>query len=100
MEIGNCSGQEVDKFAKFGLTPLPASKVKAPLVAECLRNLECLVVERVASRNLFILEGVKAWHNPEIAAQPAFHANGDGTFVIDGETVNLRHKMTKWQDCI
>src|SRR5687768_15961583 len=28
--IGNSSGEQVDKFAKFGLTPLPATKVKAP----------------------------------------------------------------------
>ncbi|MDR0882859.1 MAG: flavin reductase family protein [Candidatus Adiutrix sp.] len=101
VEIGNCSGAEVDKFKRFGLTPLPASEVKAPLVAECLRNLECRVVDReMASRHLFILEGVKAWHNPLLPDQRTFHANGDGTFVIDGETINLRHKMTKWQDCI
>ena len=32
---GNTSGAKVDKFARFGLTALPASRVRAPLVAEC-----------------------------------------------------------------
>ena len=40
VEIGNCSGEEVDKFNAFNLTALPAEKVKAPLIAECL----CLIV--------------------------------------------------------
>jgi flavin reductase (DIM6/NTAB) family NADH-FMN oxidoreductase RutF len=31
VDIGNCSGETVDKFAKFKLTPLPASEVEAPL---------------------------------------------------------------------
>jgi flavin reductase (DIM6/NTAB) family NADH-FMN oxidoreductase RutF len=30
--IGNCSGAEVDKFEKFGLTADVAEKVKAPLI--------------------------------------------------------------------
>ncbi|MDP1635373.1 MAG: flavin reductase family protein, partial [Gallionellaceae bacterium] len=39
--IGNCSGSKVDKFRKFKLTAMPASKVAAPLIAECFANLEC-----------------------------------------------------------
>jgi len=39
--IGNCSGRDVDKFKKHGLTPVPAERVAAPLVAECFANLEC-----------------------------------------------------------
>ena len=31
--IGNCSGREVDKFERFGLTPAPAERVAPPLVA-------------------------------------------------------------------
>jgi len=59
VEIGNCSGQEVDKFKAFDLTPLPAENVKAPLIAECLANLECRVVDTslISKYNLFILEG-------------------------------------------
>ena len=34
---------EADKFALAGLTPAPAVKVKAPLIAECPVNIECRV---------------------------------------------------------
>ena len=32
---GNTSGRKLDKFAAFGLTPAPASRVAASLIAEC-----------------------------------------------------------------
>jgi flavin reductase (DIM6/NTAB) family NADH-FMN oxidoreductase RutF len=102
VDIGNCSGETLDKFARFALTPQRALNVDAPLVAECLYNLECRVVDRALAddRNFFVLRGVRAWHNPAPADARSFHAVGDGTFIIDGERVDLRHKMTKWQDCI
>ena len=40
---GNCSGRDIDKFATIGLTPVTASHVRAPLIAECYANLECTV---------------------------------------------------------
>ncbi|MDR1827410.1 MAG: flavin reductase family protein [Methylobacteriaceae bacterium] len=100
--IGNCSGADVDKFSEFGLTPRPAGSVDASLVAECLYNLECRVVNRdLANRyNFFVLEGVKAWRNPSPVDPRSFHAVGNGTFIIDGETVDLRDEMVKWQHCI
>ncbi len=102
VDIGNCSGDSVDKFKRFGLTPLSSEKVTAPLIAESLGNVECIVREKPTGNGLylFVLEGVKAWSNPDREEQRTFHARGDGTFVMDGETVNLRHKMTKWEDCI
>jgi flavin reductase (DIM6/NTAB) family NADH-FMN oxidoreductase RutF len=99
VEIGNCSGDEIDKFNAFGLTPVPAQKVKPPLVAECLVNLECQVADTsmVDKYNLFILEVVKAWTDPEREERRTIHHNGDGTFVVDGRTINLKEKMVKWQ---
>jgi hypothetical protein len=47
--------------------------------------------------NLFVLEGVQAWIDPHRKERRTIHANGNGTFVIDGETKNLRRKMTKWR---
>ena len=41
VDIGNCSGDEVDKFRKFALSPLPAQEVGPPLIGECLANIEC-----------------------------------------------------------
>ncbi len=99
VEIGNCSGDEIDKFTAFGLTPVPAEKVKPPLVAECLANLECRVSDdsMVDRYSLFILEVVKAWTDPNRGERRTIHHNGDGTFVVDGRTINLKKKMVKWQ---
>lgn len=98
VDVGNCSGKDVDKFRKFRLTPVPAETVRAPLIAECLAHIECRVVNlRLAkSSSLFILQGVKAWIDPSRRERRTFHANGDGTFVVDGRTLNLRKRMIKW----
>lgn len=45
VEIGTCSGSDTDKFRKFELTPLKATSVKAPLIKECLANIECHVTD-------------------------------------------------------
>jgi flavin reductase (DIM6/NTAB) family NADH-FMN oxidoreductase RutF len=102
VEIGNCSGKDVDKFEVFALTPKPAKLVAAPLVAECLTNLECRVVDTrmVNKYNLFIVEVVKAWTDPQHKERRTFHANGDGTFVVDGPTINLKKKMVKWPEML
>ncbi|MFQ6040699.1 MAG: flavin reductase family protein [Candidatus Poribacteria bacterium] len=52
---GTMSGREVDKFSKVGLTPIPASKVNPPLIAECPVNLECGVmgIEEIGDHDMF-----------------------------------------------
>ncbi len=102
IDIGNCSGKEVDKFKIFALTPMPAAKVKAPLIAQCLANIECRVKDArmVAEYNMFILDGIKAWIDPRRKERRTFHANGDGTFVVDGRTINRKKRMVKWQTLI
>lgn len=57
---GCASGRDVDKFAAFGLTPLPAKKVAPPLIAECPLNLECrlLDVQEWGDHDLFVGEVV------------------------------------------
>ena len=40
---GLVSGKSVDKFEKFGFTPVPAAKIKSPLIKECPVNIECKV---------------------------------------------------------
>ena len=91
--VGTCSGVDTDKFAKFSLTALKAETVKAPLVAECLYNLECRVAEYVEGRGIVVLECVRAWEDPDRAERRTFHAVGDGTFVADGEKFDRRRKM-------
>jgi len=55
---GTASGRDVDKFAAFGLTPLPAERVRPPLIAECPLNLECklLDVQEWGDHDLFVGE--------------------------------------------
>jgi flavin reductase (DIM6/NTAB) family NADH-FMN oxidoreductase RutF len=95
VEIGNCSGRNVDKFAASGLTPVAASLVKAPLIAECIANLECKIVDsRLVNKfNLFVLQVVQAWIDPKKAADKTIHHKGYGSFIIDGQTIKLESKM-------
>ena len=94
VEIGNCSGRDLDKFATFGLTPLPAERVAPPLVAECFANLECKVTDTrlVNTYNLFILEVVKAWTDPSQKNPKTLHHHGYGKFVVDGRTIKLKSR--------
>ncbi len=99
VDIGNCSGADIDKFSTFRLTALPAQDVAAPLIAECLVNIECKVADRaLAGRyNLFILEAVRIWVDPNRKERRTMHHNGDGTFTIDGRTINLQERMVLWK---
>ena len=93
--IGNCSGADVDKFAKFKLTPVDADKVSAPLIKECYANFECKLADggRIAKNGLFIWEVVKA-HVARSPKKPeTFHYRGNGEFMISGRSVNLRSKF-------
>jgi len=92
---GNCSGREVDKFETFGLTPLAAAHVRAPLIAECYANLECKVVDTrgVNRYGLFVLEVVKAWIDPAKKNPRTIHHRGNGAFMVAGRTVKLPSRM-------
>src|SRR5271165_1198691 len=87
--VGNCSGRDVEKFEKFGLTPAPAERVAPPLVAECFANLECRVADTgfVNRYNLFVLEVLKAWIDPAQKNPKTIHHHGYGKFTVDGETI-------------
>ena len=105
VDIGNCSGRDVDKFAAFGLTTRPAARVHPPLLAECFANLECRVADDtlVDKYNLFVLEVLKAWvdprqYGPKKPAPQTLHHNGDGTFRVAGETLDLKARMVKWPE--
>lgn len=91
--IGTCSGADTDKFKKFGLTPVKAAVVKAPLIAECIANIECRVLDHVKRHDLFVLEGVRAWTASDASKRRTFHAVGDGTFVADGRCFSHRALM-------
>ena len=92
--IGNSSGRDIDKFAKFGLTAAPGAKVMAPLIAECYANFECRLDDAslINKYSLFVWEVVKA----HVAQSPKYprtmHYRGDGEFMISGtNTSRYRH---------
>jgi len=95
VKCGNTTGRSVDKFEAFRLTPTPALRVGAPLVAECYANLECKVIDasRVARYNLFILEVVKAWIDPSRKVPRTLHHRGRGVFMVAGRTIRLASRM-------
>ncbi len=91
--IGTCSGVDTDKFSKFKLTPMPGKVVKAPLVKECLANIECKVVDIVARHSIVVLEGVAAHVASSRREKRTVHAVGDGTFIVDGKRLSRRKQM-------
>jgi flavin reductase (DIM6/NTAB) family NADH-FMN oxidoreductase RutF len=95
VKCGNASGRALDKFAAFGLTPLAATVVAAPLIAECFASLECRVIDtRLTNRyDFFVLEVLKAWTAPGHASPRTLHHRGHGVFMVAGETLRLASRM-------
>ena len=92
VRIGNTSGADIDKFARFELTPDEASDVSAPLIRECHACFECRLHEDapIDRYNFFIFEVVKA----HVAATPkhpeTLHYTGDGVFMISGTIMSRK----------
>jgi flavin reductase (DIM6/NTAB) family NADH-FMN oxidoreductase RutF len=95
---GNTSGRRTDKFKKFGLTPVTAKFVKAPLIAECYASLECKVVDMklVTKYNFFILEVIQAWVDPAWKRPRTMHHQGEGEFMVGGRTLHLPSPKTSF----
>ena len=76
-QCGCVSGRDTDKFSSFGLTPVPADKVKPPLIAECPMNIECraIDIQEIGDHDLFLGE-VVAKHVAEDAL------DADGTVIV------------------
>jgi flavin reductase (DIM6/NTAB) family NADH-FMN oxidoreductase RutF len=91
--IGTCSGADTDKFVRFGLTPVQGNKVKAPLIKECLANIECDVIDIVKKHNIVVLEAVAAHFDSSRKEKRTIHAVGDGTFIVDGRHLDRKRMM-------
>jgi flavin reductase (DIM6/NTAB) family NADH-FMN oxidoreductase RutF len=93
--IGNSTGAEIDKFARFKLTAIPSKKVAAPRIKECYANFECKLVDAslVKRYSLFVLQVIKA----HVAVSPKYprtiHYRGDGVFMVSGRHINLRSRF-------
>lgn len=79
---GTHSGRVVDKFKETGLTPLPARRLKTPIIAECIAHMECVVVGKldtkpytkpdlkpnIANKALFLGEVIEAYADEAYAS--------------------------------
>jgi flavin reductase (DIM6/NTAB) family NADH-FMN oxidoreductase RutF len=84
---GTLSGRDHDKFEEAGLTPLPAKKVKAPIIKECVAHVECKLYSQFTTgdHTIFVGEIVEAYANKETfdgvynleKAKMIFHLGGD-----------------------
>jgi flavin reductase (DIM6/NTAB) family NADH-FMN oxidoreductase RutF len=76
-ECGSCSGRSVDKFRKTGLRAVPAKKVNAPLIGECISNNECKVIATLDTGDHTIFVGeVVAAHLSDEDKKPLYHFGG------------------------
>lgn len=95
--VGTCSGADTDKFDKFKLTPVKAKHVSAPLIKECVANIECKVIDMVKKHSIVVLEGLAAYvddsRDDSRKEKRTIHAVGDGTFVVDGRTLDRKKMM-------
>jgi flavin reductase (DIM6/NTAB) family NADH-FMN oxidoreductase RutF len=91
--IGTCSGADTDKFDKFIVTAVKGKNVNAPLIKECLANIECKVVDIIKKHNIVVLEGVAAYFDNSRKEKRTVHSVGDGTFIVDGHKLNRKKMM-------
>lgn len=72
---------------------MPTRHVRAPLIKECLANIECRVEEIIEPPNLVLLWGVAAHIDVAQSDTRLLHAVGDATFTADGERFDRRAAM-------
>lgn len=93
ISIGTRSGADTDKFADNKLTRRAALHISAPLIEECVANLECRVIDIIERHNIVVLETVVAHVVDRWEMAEMIHAVGDGTFLIGGAPVDRRDAM-------
>ena len=67
--------------------------VKAPLINECLANIECHVIDILEKHNIVVLEAVAAYFDSFRKEKRTIHAVGDGTFIVDGRKLDRKTMM-------
>lgn len=95
---GTLSGKDHDKFKEANLTPLPARKVKPPIIKECAAHLECKLQNQfeTGDHTIFVGEVVEAYANKDVftevykleKAKMIFHLGGN-------EFATLKHEILK-----
>jgi flavin reductase (DIM6/NTAB) family NADH-FMN oxidoreductase RutF len=90
---GSLTGRSFDKFKKTNLTPMPAKKVKAPAIQECIAHLECSVEDKFTTGDHSIIVGkiLEAYADRGVftesydmkKARMLYHAGGNNFLVLD-----------------
>lgn len=95
VDIGNTSGEDIDKFETFGLTARKAKKVSAPLIDECYASFECRQhdTRMVRRYSLFVWEIVAAHVAPSPKNPRTIHYLGQGEFRVAGGRINRRRRF-------
>jgi flavin reductase (DIM6/NTAB) family NADH-FMN oxidoreductase RutF len=59
---GSGTGRNIDKFREHSLTPVPAKRVRPPIIAECIASLECGISRfiPVGTHDLLVCEVIRA----------------------------------------
>ena len=91
--VGTKHASEIDKFETYKIKTAKATKVKAPLLPECLACIECKLDGYLPDHNILVFDAVKLWVNSGKKEKRLVHAIGDGTFVVDGEKLNYKKEM-------
>ncbi len=87
------SGRDHNKFAEMGLTPIPALKVKAPMIKESPLNIECIVkeIKELGSHHMFISEVVA------VNAEDEFIDKNTGLFSLN-RTIPICYSHGKYYE--
>ncbi len=97
---GKNSGREIDKFEATGLKRLKAKFISAPLVEDCIANLECKVekIYPVGDHNLIIGKVLRAIVEEdlfdehlkiELKEAKTIHHLGGKFFTVPGEVIDV-----------
>jgi len=69
--VGQATGRDGDKFARFQLATFPAQRIAAPMLEQCVAWMECKVIPDATQRyDLFIAEVVASYVDSRL-----FHDN-------------------------
>lgn len=90
---GSLTGRSFDKFKKTNLTQMPAKKVKAPAIRECIAHLECEVDGQFSTgdHTVFVGKILEAYADMGVftesydlkKARMLYHAGGNNFALLD-----------------
>ncbi len=102
---GRTTGRMHDKFKETRLTPMPAAKVKPPIIKECVAHLECRLHREITTgdHTLFVGEVSAAYANEGVfdgrfnleKVKLVYHVGGDDFVSLAPEIITPRLENVK-----